>query len=877
MNEPETYKQFLEILHTYQKEQRGIKDVLEQVSALFADHPDLLKEFTYFLPDAVQEQAKERLNRAAADSERRRAVHQSPHYGGATSVYGNQHDFYLRQKESMQQALTGGYNSTSYKYPGSSRKQHAHRGYTPKIIDMTKPLTKAKKAARQSYNDQSRGGGSHQQASPMVYNAGVERQFFDKVRDTMTSSSRDGGAWGEFLKCLDMYSQEVLSRSEMLQLVEDLFGKHHDLFQEFKSILSASASNDVIHDDTWYSVPLSEIDFSRCRKCGPSYRALPRDYPNPPCSERAPYESDVLNNVWVSLPVGSEESYTFRHMRKNQYEEALFRCEDERFEIDMVIDSNHSTMRVLEPIVEEIKMLSRQEFMSPSLSTADYAAAKNTGAGGIRFQYKFDMRTLSTTHTNAITRIYGDHAQDILHLLEKNPTKSIPTIYSRLKQKDVEFRAARNHLNKRWKELADHNYQKSLDHRSFYFRQADKKLTGTKALINELINAAVVKQPNEGKKQQGHAGPGPSPTPPPPPPKIFRPPPHLTATYPSDCAYAHRDAFKLIMFAVEKSQLSPSDKERAGRMWRDFLGPLFSLDTTWLYSDVNRDGSGEMVAGADVDDTVAIPVGALVATMYGEGVIKNFEHGKYTVKLNYGVGKFQPNAVYCSILPVEKSTLYEQYSSSDSNPSPPGIKCVLGTSCLYVFLRLHCLIVSRLVTARKLSSEMSGEAQVTHPHVAMEEIPESETTSSPRHIYQTFLTLLYNNLESHGDNNKYEVQCRQLLGSDAYKLYTMDKLVVHAYKQLKAMGDDAILHHFIQIFRRYNSKEGTFKVEAMKLEGSHWSNDEVFKVVVGRENGGHYVEFEYKEALNNEVESGSEEEDVVGKVKGGRWGKKRKL
>jgi paired amphipathic helix protein Sin3a len=54
-NEPEIYKQFLEILRTYRKGQLGIKDVLEQVSTLFADHPDLLKEFTYFLPDAVQE------------------------------------------------------------------------------------------------------------------------------------------------------------------------------------------------------------------------------------------------------------------------------------------------------------------------------------------------------------------------------------------------------------------------------------------------------------------------------------------------------------------------------------------------------------------------------------------------------------------------------------------------------------------------------------------------------------------------------------------------------------------------------------------------------------------------------------------------------
>lgn len=56
--EPDTYRSFLKILHTYQKEQKGIKEVLEQVSSLFADHPDLLMEFTYFLPDAVQDQVR---------------------------------------------------------------------------------------------------------------------------------------------------------------------------------------------------------------------------------------------------------------------------------------------------------------------------------------------------------------------------------------------------------------------------------------------------------------------------------------------------------------------------------------------------------------------------------------------------------------------------------------------------------------------------------------------------------------------------------------------------------------------------------------------------------------------------------------------------
>ena len=69
--QPEIYRKFLEILHTYQKEQRGIKEVLDEVSVLFADHADLLKEFTYFLPDAVQSQAKAQLDIAAAKAEER--------------------------------------------------------------------------------------------------------------------------------------------------------------------------------------------------------------------------------------------------------------------------------------------------------------------------------------------------------------------------------------------------------------------------------------------------------------------------------------------------------------------------------------------------------------------------------------------------------------------------------------------------------------------------------------------------------------------------------------------------------------------------------------------------------------------------------------
>lgn len=44
-------------------------------------------------------------------------------------------------------------------------------------------------------------------------------------------------------------------------------------------------------------------------------------------------------------------------MRKNQYEEALFRCEDDRYELDMCIETTAATIKRLQPLAEKIAQL----------------------------------------------------------------------------------------------------------------------------------------------------------------------------------------------------------------------------------------------------------------------------------------------------------------------------------------------------------------------------------------------------------------------------------------------------------------------------------------------------------------------------------------
>jgi paired amphipathic helix protein Sin3a len=55
-DKPDIYKNFLEILQTYQREQRPIQEVYSQVTKLFEGAPDLLDDFKQFLPDNSAQQ-----------------------------------------------------------------------------------------------------------------------------------------------------------------------------------------------------------------------------------------------------------------------------------------------------------------------------------------------------------------------------------------------------------------------------------------------------------------------------------------------------------------------------------------------------------------------------------------------------------------------------------------------------------------------------------------------------------------------------------------------------------------------------------------------------------------------------------------------------
>jgi paired amphipathic helix protein Sin3a len=192
----------------------------------------------------------------------------------------------------------------------------------------------------------------------------------------------------------------------------------------------------------------------------------PSDYPTSlfiSNSGQAEDDATVLNNKLIcvgneTMPLsGSPEDYEAVRLRRNAYEEAMFRIEDERFEVDMAIERNVVTMRQVEPYAEEVTNLRENE--------------EKDGQPIGRLQYQLKSRALNSIHINAIGRVYGDIGDEVIEHLAQNPLSVLPIVYRRLRQKDAEWRKQKNDLTEIWRAAYDANYEGSMDYLCYFNRR----------------------------------------------------------------------------------------------------------------------------------------------------------------------------------------------------------------------------------------------------------------------------------------------------------------------------------------------------------------------------------------------------------------------
>ncbi|KAI9153728.1 hypothetical protein LWI28_015603 [Acer negundo] len=586
------YKSFLEILNMYRKEHKDINEVYSEVATLFEDHHDLLEEFTRFLPDssasslthhapygrnAIQRQnerssAVPTLRQMHMDKQRRRDRIITSHADRDLSVDRpeTEDDKAVMKMQKEQRKRVEKENRDRRSDQDDREVEHDNnRDFMQRFPDKKKSAKKSEghgaNSNFSSYDDKD--------ALKSMYNQGFI--FCDKVKEKLCSDD-----YQAFLKCLNIYSNGIIKKNDLQKLVTDLLGKYPDLMDEFNHFFDRCESIDGFlagvmskkslcsygnvsrsvkvedkdreqrremevakekdrYRDKYYAKSIQELDLSNCQRCTPSYRLLPDDYPIPSASQRSELGAQVLNDHWVSVTSGSED-YSFKHMRRNQYEESLFRCEDDRFELDMLLESVSSTSK-------------RAEELSNSIN-------ENKGTPEAPFHLKDYFTALNL---RCIERLYGDHGLDVTDILRKNPALALPVILTRLKQKQEEWTRCRSDFNKVWAEIYAKNHYKSLDHRSFYFKQQDSKNLSSKSMVAEIKELKENKQTEDDVLWAIAAA--------------HRQPviPHLEYEY-SDISI-HEDLYKLVQYSCEEMCSTKEQVNKAMKLWTTFLEPILGV------------------------------------------------------------------------------------------------------------------------------------------------------------------------------------------------------------------------------------------------------------------------------------------------------------
>jgi paired amphipathic helix protein Sin3a len=331
-NQQDVYQRFLQILQRYKEEGFAIQQVKQQVAMLFKGHEDLLGEFSNFLPDPGA--PSDKLPAAQKGGKKKGGVGGKGATVQTLSALLAQGDWNSAQKDQFRQAFEN-------LAPDQLAQQHSLlMQQQPNLIQQF-----IQQQQQQHGKAGGQGGGAGKgaegegkgkkgkksgadAAAPEVHKEAV---LLEKLKKKLVVMGDH--CYMDFLKCLGLYVQDVLTANELVTVLEDMMGAPdvRDVFDELKLFLGIQKKETKYR----FNVPISEIDFANCPQSGISYRSLPRDYPLPTCTGRTELCHETLNDEWVSVPSGSED-FSYTNYRKNQYEESLFKCEDDRFEAQIL-------------------------------------------------------------------------------------------------------------------------------------------------------------------------------------------------------------------------------------------------------------------------------------------------------------------------------------------------------------------------------------------------------------------------------------------------------------------------------------------------------------------------------------------------------------
>ncbi|KAI9893429.1 MAG: Transcriptional regulatory protein sin3 [Vezdaea aestivalis] len=584
-SQPEIYKQFLEILQTYQRESKPIQDVYNQVTQLFSSATDLLEDFKQFLPEsAAQAKAQAAAKQAAEESAMISDVRGEPAYiAGAQQAQ-------LAHSTAPKMPPVG--NFAPPPASGGERKKNKRPapGSTPAATNLfqggDQSTTPSGQFSRSNVNQAGPAAKRQKPNQPkaIVLEAPVveptlipslpeplapinsatsshdEIGFFDRAKKLIGNKQ----TFNEFLKLCNLFTQDLISRDDLVAKASNFISGNPDLLEWFKKWVKFDHTDRILNN-----VPRpgdGHITLSSCRAQGPSYRLLPKREQFQLCAGRDEFCASFLNDEWASHPTWASEDSGFIAHRKNHFEEQLHRIEEERHDYDFNIQTTERTIQMLDPIAGQLNRLSEEALRT-------FRFDPNGGSGASIYQ-------------RVLKKLYGrTQGQAVVEFLHDNPVGTVPIVLKRLKVAAESWKASQREWNKVWRENTAKCFWKSLDHMGINVKASDKKLFQQKQLLSE-IQTRRAEQEQERQRAIPHN-------------KVSR----HQFEYSFEDLDVVVDATKLLLAHISSAH-NIADKAKLDSFLREFIPVMFGLSPEKL-EEINSSASRTSPTEDDAEESAS--------------------------------------------------------------------------------------------------------------------------------------------------------------------------------------------------------------------------------------------------------------------------------
>ncbi|KAI0336648.1 hypothetical protein GY45DRAFT_1332746 [Cubamyces sp. BRFM 1775] len=829
-NEPEMYRRFLSILSessgTMQdhKDIRGMEswsvaclsakypqgETLRKIGTLLQDAPELMREFIQFLPD--DQIQKEELARVAKLEEQRKASETKSKRGGdghasssAAVPQKRKRKAADREKEKEPPAKATANKKTKVQ-PSSEAPSPALAQRQP-VPPPSPPRAQPQQQPPQAFYPH-----HHQQPMPMSQpipppmqqsnslHPSDDRHFFERVKRAIDNRE----TYNEFLKLVNLFTQDIINTTRLVREARSFLGDG-ELMAQFKAILGWDDRKEWIaaEEEAW-TRPMGALDRPSREQLHTrygSYRKLPAHEVNVQCSGRDEMCNMVLNDEWISQPTFSSEDAGFVAHKKNIYEEALHRSEEERHEYDFHIEAIHRTIQVLEPLNNKIAQLTPEE-------RANFKLKPNLGGVG------------KAIHQRVIKKIYGrDPGLEVWAAMQEVPATAIPVVLTRLKQKHEEWKRAQREWDKVWREVDLRNYHKSLDHQAVTFKAADKKAITQKAFVSQIEAARDEQRVKRASLID---------------PLLARTKPRHQLEFVVEDVTVLQDTLKLTLSFLDRTQgqIALADRKKIETFLRSFVPLFFMLDpvafnAAFVIKSDTADGDADTDhTSEDVEMNGTSSNGSRARNKKGGGnagdlrkrLLKS-EQAKSSRRTRAQEATSPTPSRFASPAPSDSMQI------DGEAPKENGVRPVVRlektlsrrrgsfftNTAFYVMLRLLELLYSRLQLFKNITKELAANGTdplEPNPSLVSKNIQDDLAKLGSRinhasHFYDLMLEscekLFDNELEQHA----FEEIMRYMFGmKHAYKLFTVDKVIGALIKQVQVILSDPKSQELYDLLRR---------------------------------------------------------------------------